>query len=124
VDISVDMIAPATAGTYQGNWKLRNASNVFFGIGPGGGSPFWVRIVVSTSLTSVATTSASTTITPTTPQPGGVQASGQRTLANNDGLDLDGTAGIARLYYLADGVQNEYYCSRRSQRCIRIIRSH
>jgi len=113
VDISVDMIAPATAGTYQGNWKLRNASNVFFGIGPGGGSPFWVRIVVSTSLTSVATTSASTTITPTTPQPGGVQASGQKTMANNDGIDLDGSlAGSQRDFiYLADSVKNEYYLS-------------
>lgn len=113
VDISVDMVAPTTAGTYQGNWKLRNASNVYFGIGPGGGSAFWVRILVSTSLTAVATTSASTTITPTTPVPGGVQSSGQKTLANNDGIDLDGSlAGSKRDFiYLADGVRNEYYLS-------------
>lgn len=113
VDLSVDMVAPATAGTYTGNWKLRNASNTFFGIGPGGGSPFWVRIVVNTSLTAVATTAASTAVTPTTPQPGGVQASGQRTLANNEGIDLDGSlAGSSRDFlYLADGTNNEYYIS-------------
>lgn len=113
VDLSVDMVAPATAGTYQGNWKLRNASNVFFGIGPGGGSPFWVRIVVNTSLTSVATTSASTSVTPTTPQPGGVQASGSRELAHNDGIDLDGNLpGSSRDFiYLADGPRNEFYLS-------------
>ena len=46
VDISVDLVAPTTAGTYQGNWKLKNASGSWFGIGPNGGSPFWVRIVV------------------------------------------------------------------------------
>lgn len=113
VDLSVDMVAPASPGTYQGNWKLRNASNVFFGIGPGGGSPFWVRIVVSGSATSLATTSVSTTVTPSTPMPGGVQASGQRTLANNDGIDLDGNLpGSKRDFiYLADGVKNEYYLS-------------
>ncbi len=60
VDISVDMVAPSKAGNYQGNWKLRNASNVLFGIGPGGAAPFWVRIVVS-----VTSTPSSTPRTPT-----------------------------------------------------------
>jgi hypothetical protein len=36
VEITVDMVAPLKPGTYQGNWKLRNASNVLFGIGPNG----------------------------------------------------------------------------------------
>jgi hypothetical protein len=46
VEISVDMIAPQMPGKHQGNWKLRNPSNNWFGIGPNGSAPFWVRIVV------------------------------------------------------------------------------
>ena len=46
VDLSVEMKAPDTEGTYQGWWKLRNPSASFFGIGPGSDSGFWVRIVV------------------------------------------------------------------------------
>ncbi|HSO27776.1 MAG TPA: NBR1-Ig-like domain-containing protein [Anaerolineales bacterium] len=46
VEIAVDMIAPKGAGTFQSNWKLRNAQGSAFGIGPNGQAPFWVRIVV------------------------------------------------------------------------------
>jgi len=46
VEISVDMVAPQMPGKHQGNWKLRNPSNNWFGIGPNGSAPFWVRIVV------------------------------------------------------------------------------
>ncbi|HVN15907.1 MAG TPA: NBR1-Ig-like domain-containing protein [Anaerolineales bacterium] len=49
VDISVDMTAPSTAGQYYGYWKLRNASNVVFGIGSTASSSFWVEINVNTS---------------------------------------------------------------------------
>ncbi len=64
VDISVDLTAPDSAGTYQGNWKLRNEDDAWFGIGPGGSSPFWVRIVVTGS-------AVTPTVTPTgaTPYP-------------------------------------------------------
>jgi hypothetical protein len=41
VNVSVDLTAPATNGTYKGNWALRNASGVVF---PSG---FWVQIVAS-----------------------------------------------------------------------------
>jgi len=47
IDISVNMVAPATAGSYQGNWKLKNASGAAFGIGSSANQPFWVKIVVS-----------------------------------------------------------------------------
>jgi hypothetical protein len=47
VDLSVDLVAPTAPGTYQGYWKLRNNSGVLFGIGSGGDSAFWVRIVVA-----------------------------------------------------------------------------
>ena len=70
VEISVDMVSPATAGTYQSNWKLRNAGGVLFGIGPNGDAPFWVRIVVVQTETNTPT--ATPTFTPTitvTPEP-------------------------------------------------------
>jgi hypothetical protein len=94
VDVSVDMVAPQPSGTYQGNWKLRDASNNWFGIGPNGGSPFWVRIVVgeSTPGTPTATsTGAVTSITPTLTYTSGpaVQVSGNARLKPSDTLNLD-----------------------------------
>jgi len=83
VDISVDMIAPDEPGVYQGNWKLRNASGQYFGIGPGGSSPFWVRINVIQVLTITPTTAPTATPTPL------VQAHGALTLVNDDYVDLD-----------------------------------
>ncbi len=84
VDISVDLIALLQAGTYQGNWKLRNASQVWFGIGPVGSDAFWVRIKVQEIATLTPTQAA-----PTTTATPGVQASGAKTLAPGDGLNLD-----------------------------------
>lgn len=46
VDLSVDLVAPAANGTYRGNWKLRNADGVLFGLGASGNNPFWVQIIV------------------------------------------------------------------------------
>ncbi len=84
VDISVDLTAPLQAGTSQGNWKLRNASQVWFGIGPVGSDAFWVRIKVQ-ELASPTPTQATPTITATP----GIQANGAKTLAPADGLNLD-----------------------------------
>ena len=70
VEISVDLVSPGSAGTYQSNWKLRNAGGVLFGIGPNGDAPFWVRIVVVQTETSTVT--ATPTATPSltsTPEP-------------------------------------------------------
>jgi hypothetical protein len=47
VDVSVNMVAPSTAGNYQGNWKLKNATGSAFGIGASASDPFWVKIIVS-----------------------------------------------------------------------------
>jgi len=44
VDISVTLIAPATTGTYKGNWRLRNAGGAVFGLGSAADSSFWVQI--------------------------------------------------------------------------------
>jgi hypothetical protein len=84
VDIPVDLVAPTQAGTYQGNWKLRNASQVWFGIGPLGSDAFWVRIKVQALATLTPTQTAPTTIA--TPD---IQASGAKTLTPGDGLNLD-----------------------------------
>jgi len=49
VDLSLDMTAPSSAGHYFGYWKLRNASNVIFGIGSTANRAFWVEIYVGSS---------------------------------------------------------------------------
>jgi hypothetical protein len=77
-------------GTYRGNWKLRDDSNVLFGIGPTGSSPFWVQIVVVQSATQTSSAPSATpapTNTPTMiPTP---VISSTVTLLPGDRLDLD-----------------------------------
>ncbi len=85
VDVSVDMIAPANPGLYQGNWKMSNSEGRLFGIGPNGDSPFWVRIIVIEQATPTLTLTPVPTQTPTPV----VYASGQAALKPGDGLDLD-----------------------------------
>ena len=46
IDISAEMEAPDSNGTYRGNWKLRNASNAKFGLGWDASEPFYVIIKV------------------------------------------------------------------------------
>jgi hypothetical protein len=45
IDLSVTLKAPDDGGTYRGEFKLRNASNVIFGVG-NQDKPFWVQIKV------------------------------------------------------------------------------
>ena len=47
VDIGINMTAPNQTGRYRGFWKLRNASNVLFGIGPAADSNFYVDVNVT-----------------------------------------------------------------------------
>jgi hypothetical protein len=46
IDLSVNLVAPSGEGTYRGNYMLRNASNIPFGLGDGS-KPFWVQIRVA-----------------------------------------------------------------------------
>lgn len=46
IDISIDMIAPFLAGSYRGDWMLKNASGALFGIGPQASEPWPVEIYV------------------------------------------------------------------------------
>lgn len=94
VDISVDMVAPKTPGIYQGNWKLRTDSGAWFGIGPQGNAPFWVRIEViavptETAFTPTPEGTLAPTITvgvTTTPV---IQARGTVIIPVDSLLDLD-----------------------------------
>ena len=52
VDLSVALTAPTTNGVHRGNWKLRNPSDVVFGIGKD--APFFVQIIVGPTLTPSA----------------------------------------------------------------------
>ena len=52
VDLTVKLTAPATDGTFLGNWQLKNASGVAFGIGASANKSFWVKIKVGTTDTS------------------------------------------------------------------------
>lgn len=42
VDLKVTLTAPAATGTYTGNWKLRNAGGVIFGLDTKADQSFWV----------------------------------------------------------------------------------
>lgn len=58
VDITVNMTAPSTAGSYRGFWMFKNANGALFGIGAQANKPWWVDIRVS-----------GPTVTPGTPSP-------------------------------------------------------
>jgi len=49
VKISLDLKAPTAAGTHRGDFKLRNANGVIFGIGAKD-NPFWVEVDVKGTL--------------------------------------------------------------------------
>jgi hypothetical protein len=89
VEISIEMVAPLTSGTYQGNWKLSNPNGVLFGIGPNSDSPFWVRIIVPQSPSNTATLIPTSSPSPTTTTPPPVQASGTLSPVLGDTIDLD-----------------------------------
>lgn len=47
VDVVINLVAPGTDGRYRGNWMLRNASGVLFGVGANADSNFYVDVKVS-----------------------------------------------------------------------------
>jgi hypothetical protein len=109
IDIAVDMVAPRAAGMFQGNWKLRNQKDQWFGIGPNGDSPFWVRIVIpATPTPSPTATLLETPIPSATPTPA-AQSSGTITLTLGTKIDLDNgdldPASGADLTYQANSKQ-------------------
>ncbi len=65
VDLAVDMIAPMTEGSYEGNWLLRNHLGVLFGLGIQADKNFWVRINVGSTPTPTSTPTQTPTPTAT-----------------------------------------------------------
>ena len=61
VDISVNMTAPSTAGSYRGFWMFKNANGALFGIGAQANKPWWVDIRVSGTPVTPGTPSATST---------------------------------------------------------------
>jgi len=55
VDVSVNMTAPASEGTFRGNWQLRDPSDVIFGIENSSSGLFWVEIEVEEAAPTVKT---------------------------------------------------------------------
>jgi Ig-like domain-containing protein len=55
VDVSLPLIAPSTAGDYQGFWQLETPDGRHFGIGPTAAGYLWVKIQVLTSAPVTAT---------------------------------------------------------------------
>ena len=66
-DVSVDLVAPATPGEYQGFWQLRTPEGTTFGIGPTGSGNLWVKIQVAGPPLSTATSSGQAPTTAATP---------------------------------------------------------
>ena len=46
VDVSVNLKAPGTTGTYRGDWKLKNAAGAIFGLGTNAADTVYVQIKV------------------------------------------------------------------------------
>lgn len=87
VDISVELTAPTTPGTYQGNFKLRSPDNIVFGINADGQGPFWVKVVVAEP---TATPTATATDFPTLPPPPPpLHSSGSLNINSSYTFDLD-----------------------------------
>jgi hypothetical protein len=53
LEVSVGMVAPTTAGSYQSGWMLRSASGERFGLGANGETPLTVRIEVAGGATAM-----------------------------------------------------------------------
>lgn len=66
VDISASLVAPASPGTYQGDFLLRSSDNVVFGLGGNADKSFWVKVVAVAPNTATSTSTATATSTPTT----------------------------------------------------------
>jgi hypothetical protein len=56
VDISIELVAPATGGSYKGNWLMQNDQGVKFGLGESGKNDFWVQIRVGESESDITST--------------------------------------------------------------------
>ncbi|HEY58008.1 MAG TPA: hypothetical protein G4O04_05675 [Anaerolineae bacterium] len=63
VDLSVELTAPGTAGTYKGHFRLRSDTGEVFGIGADHLGAFWVEVQVMAPSPTPPPTSATMTVT-------------------------------------------------------------
>jgi hypothetical protein len=49
VDITIELTAPDSSGTYQGHWMLQSEQGEIFGLGEQADTPFWVEIRAAAS---------------------------------------------------------------------------
>ncbi|PKO15831.1 MAG: hypothetical protein CVU39_09925 [Chloroflexi bacterium HGW-Chloroflexi-10] len=63
VDISINLTAPASPGTYKGLYKLRAPDGTTFGIGGQGSDSFWVQIVAEAEEVQIPTLSRNLSLT-------------------------------------------------------------
>jgi len=80
IDISINMTAPSTAGSYRGYWMFKNANGALFGIGSQANKPWWVDIKVSGA--TVTPGGATPTPTATTGGPTNTPSATATPLAN------------------------------------------
>lgn len=64
IDLSVNLIAPPTAGSYRGYWMLKNEKGKLFGLSPQADDPFYVDIKVAGTPVTVAPTATLAPLTP------------------------------------------------------------
>lgn len=92
VDVSVDFKAPDDPGTYRSNWKLRDPSNVVFGIENSTSGYFWTEIKVA----------APTDPSPTdTPEP--ISETLQRDPARSKNMSVGGASSQVRVGIAPNG---------------------
>lgn len=83
-DVTVSLVAPEKPGVYQSNWKLRDPSGHVFGVGPGEGLYFYVRIIVAGTAVPEEDTLGPVVLNTPTPFAGGPTR-----LLPDDRIDLD-----------------------------------
>ncbi len=100
VDVSVTLVAPNTAGTYQGNWMLRDANGVLFGSGPNASQIFWVNIVVNNTFL-FAVTQANPFV-----QTAVLSAPCSATLTYNGNIYANGAGTVTYYWQRSDGTRS------------------
>ena len=65
VDITVNLVAPATPGEYIGYFILKNPGGQIFGVGPNAVDAIWVQIVVGSGTPAATLAAGSATPSPT-----------------------------------------------------------
>jgi hypothetical protein len=104
----LSLVSPATSGTYQSDWKLRNTQGQIFGLGTNA-SPFFVKIIVNNPTPAPNTTIAGLVYQDWNEN--GVYDNGETVMGNREVRLIPGTAChvssnavAAVVYSSADGI--------------------